>query len=131
MENSLAWSRTPKIMELTEALDEVVARSELDPEEFTGQVTERAVETVMQVKGIKQKDFKRVFETCIEQIWGYKRLLTIVEERRRIEFQSEDLEHERKLMDLWTLLMPDTKLEGRITKQWQDIGFQVSRPGLV
>lgn len=130
MENSLAWSRTAEIKELTGKLDEIVSsRPDLSPEEFTGEVTDRAVETVMQVKRIKRKahpDFHRLFETCVEQIWGYKRLMTIVEERRRIQFQSSDLEHEQKLMELWQLLMPETKLQGRITKQWQDIGFQVS-----
>lgn len=129
IENSLSWSRTKEIQDLTQDLDEIVA-GELTNEEFTGLVTERAVETVVQAKKIKQKahpDFNALFETCVEQIWGYRRLVHMVEGQRRIQFQSEIPEHERKLMELWNILMPDTKLESRITKQWQEIGFQVSK----
>lgn len=127
IENSLAFTRTPALQELTQALDEAVSSSMTD-EEFTGEVTERAVDTVVRVKQIKRKanpDFNCLFETCVEQIWGYRRLVHMVEARRRIQYQSEDAEHERMLLELWSVLMPDTKLEGRITKQWQDIGFQV------
>lgn len=127
IENSLGWSRNEAIKSLIQSLDEVVA-NEMTNEEFTGEVTERAVETVMRVKRIKRKanpDFAGLFETCVEQIWGYRRLIHVVEERRRIQFQSDDAQDERKLLELWNILMPDTPLEGRITKQWQDIGFQV------
>lgn len=127
IENSLGWSRTEEINALTRALDEAVAQ-DLSNEEFTGEVTERAVETVMRIKRVKRKanpDFQGLFETCIEQIWGYRRLVHMVEARRKIQFQSDNAEHEAKLLELWSVLMPDTKLEGRITKQWQDIGFQV------
>lgn len=127
IERSLGWTRTPAIQSLTQALDEAVS-SEMTNEEFTGEVTERAVDTVVRVKRIKRKanpDFNCLFETCVEQIWGYRRLIHVVEARRRIQYQSESAEHEQKLLELWDILMPDTKLEGRITKQWQDIGFQV------
>lgn len=130
IENSLAWSRTPEIRALTQSMDEVVSR-ELTNEEFTGEVVERALETVVRVKKISKKanpDFERLFETCVEQIWGYRRLMNMVESRRRIQYQSDNAEHEQKLMQLWKILMPDTKLEGRITKQWQDIGFQGDDP---
>lgn len=127
IENSLGWSRTPELQSLTQALDETVA-NDISNEEFTGEVTERALETVLRVKRITEKanpDFGHLFETCVEQIWGYRRLVHMVEARRRIPFEGGNAEHENKLLELWSLLMPDTELEGRITKQWQDIGFQV------
>lgn len=128
VENSLAWSRTEEIKDLVSTMDEIVTTGPVTNEEFTGEITERAVETVTIVKRIKRNahpDFDRLFETCVEQIWGYKRLIYMVESQRRIPYKSEDPLHERKLLELWDILMPETKLEGRITKQWQDIGFQV------
>lgn len=65
---------------------------------------------------------------CVEQIWGYKRMLTEIEDLRTTLYCNENSEHERKLLALWNALMPDMKLESRITKQWQEIGFQGDDP---
>ena len=37
-------------------------------------------------------------------------------------FNESNLEHEMSLLQLWTLLQPDTPLHKRVTKQWQTIG---------
>ena len=37
-------------------------------------------------------------------------------------FNDGNLGHEMELLQLWTLLKPDTPLEKRVTKQWQSIG---------
>lgn len=54
--------------------------------------------------------------------------MTIVEDLRLEAYDPENVLHERKLMALWNTLMPDIPLESRITKQWQDIGFQGDDP---
>lgn len=72
--------------------------------------------------------FVKSFGKCVEQIWGYKQLIAEVEALRTTQFDSDDLEHERKLYDLWSNLMPNEKLDARVTKQWQEIGFQGDDP---
>lgn len=91
----------------------------------------RAVQVVSRVKRIKgnvHPDFGRLFGNCVTTIWGYKRLMHQVEELRAEAYDSDNLEHEQKLLRLWQLLMPETLLDGRISKQWQDIGFQGDDP---
>lgn len=73
-----------------------------------------AVSTVLLVKKINPKihyQFVSAFGKCIEQIWGYKQLIAEVEELRQIQYDSDDINHERKLFDLWDSLMPQEKLE--------------------
>lgn len=128
VEKSLTLSRTAEIRELVKSLNELTSESETTDEQFLGDVIERAVETVMRVKHIKPKanpEFAQLFETCVEQIYGYKRLYYMVESLRTTQYDSDNPQHEEKLLKLWKILMPETKLENRITKQWQDIGFQV------
>lgn len=51
-----------------------------------------------------------------------------MENLRKTAYDADDLTHEQKLYDLWDNLMPHEKLESRVTKQWQDIGFQGDDP---
>lgn len=60
----------------------------------------------------------------MEQIWGYISLSKAIEDLRQVQYDSNNPNHEEKLLKLWTLMVPHTVLESRITKQWQDIGFQ-------
>ncbi|XP_013863248.1 ELMO domain-containing protein 2 [Austrofundulus limnaeus] len=92
---------------------------------------EQCVDQIMKAKNIKpQKDplFKGSLHICLLQITGYSSLYTSVEELRKEVFSSENPEHEAMLLKLWGLLMPEVKLECRITKQWGDIGFQGDDP---
>lgn len=43
-------------------------------------------------------------------------------------YDKENPEHEKMLMDLWTTLYPDQKLEARVCKQWKLLGFQGNDP---
>ena len=61
---------------------------------------------------------------CLRQIWNYQRLVREVEALREVRYDDENLEHERGLLQLWSLLQPGVPLETRKSKQWQDIGFQ-------
>lgn len=68
------------------------------------------------------------FRACLRQICGYRYLVSGVERLRAEPFDSENLAHERGLLQLWSLLQPGIPLETRKTKQWQNIGFQGDDP---
>lgn len=88
-------------------------------------------EEVMKIKDINAQvhpQFAYAFQVCLCQICGYKRLFAEVEEMRKTPYSSENPDHEEKLMQLWGFLMPDVKLESRLSKQWTDVGFQGDDP---
>jgi ELMO/CED-12 family len=96
------------------------------------EIVTRAVNTVLLAKRINPKyhpGFSKSFGRCVEAIYGYKRLISMVENLRLEQYDSENESHERRLMALWSNLKPDVMLDSRITKQWQDIGFQGDDPG--
>lgn len=130
VEYSLSESKSALIKQLIIHLDNIS-----DNKRFTGanerEILRGAVNTVLLVKKINPKvhfQFVKSFSKCVEQIWGYRQLIAVVESLRTTAYDSDNLLHERKLHDLWTSLMPDVRLESRITKQWQDIGFQGDDP---
>ncbi|XP_006819118.1 ELMO domain-containing protein 2-like [Saccoglossus kowalevskii] len=96
-----------------------------------GERVDEAVANIMAIKGIHQDEdpqFGPYLTACLTQIHGYKNLLAEVEVTRKTPYNSENQEHENMLMQLWELLMPNNKLQSRITKQWSDIGFQGDDP---
>ncbi|XP_066261587.1 ELMO domain-containing protein 2 [Euwallacea similis] len=129
VEQSLNLSQTKQIQQLVSQLNDTADNRMFIQNER--EVLKGTISTVLLVKKINPKihhQFLTSFGKCVEQIWGYRQLVAEVEELRRIAFDSDDFEHERKLYDLWENLMPDEILEGRISKQWQDIGFQGEDP---
>ncbi|XP_061626851.1 ELMO domain-containing protein 2 [Phyllopteryx taeniolatus] len=89
------------------------------------------VEQIMKEKKIKVQTnplFKESLHTSLLQITGYKSLYVSVEDVRKETFCPENTQHEAMLLKLWQLLMPNVKLESRVTKQWGDIGFQGDDP---
>lgn len=127
VEMSLNLSRRPPIIYMIKHLNNIV-QDDLTERTFRERVVSSAVANVLSVKKINTKnhpDFAPLFRTCVEQIWGYKRLFHTVEMIRITPYNSDNLDHERTLLDVWNLLMPNDRLEQRITKQWQHIGFQV------
>ncbi|ALC46662.1 CG10068 [Drosophila busckii] len=128
IERSLLQSKHPDIKTMIRELDEAAPYAE-DRELLY--FAPRAVQVISRVKRIKSNvhpDFGRLFGNCVTAIWGYKRLMHQVEELRAEAYDAANLEHEEKLLMLWQLLMPDSPLTGRISKQWQDIGFQGDDP---
>ncbi|XP_019878399.1 ELMO domain-containing protein 2 [Aethina tumida] len=130
VENSLSLSRSGEIKQLIVHLNDIS-----DNRRFTGanerEILRGAVSTVLLVKKINPKvhtSFVSSFGKCIEQIWGYRQLIAEVESLRTQGFDSNNQEHEQKLVNLWHKLMPDQPLESRVTRQWQDIGFQGDDP---
>lgn len=128
IEKSLEQSRSPDIIILRKTLDNDVKQM-MTEKQFQHTIVYKATTRIMEIKNIKSlahPDFYGLFWDCAEMIWGYKYLYHRVESLRMVPYDCNNLDHERKLSDLWRLLMPNVKLESRITKQWQDIGFQVN-----
>lgn len=134
VQTSLELSRRPRIRQMIVILNELVNR-DVDEYFLMEEIHTRAIGTVLQVKKINPKvhiDFPRTFGVCAEKIWSYKRLVCLVEQLRSTQYDSENPEHEKKLLTLWKLLMGDDEpLENRISNQWQDIGFQVSMLSII
>lgn len=130
VEKSLLLSRSGDIKNLIVFLDRIS-----DGRKFTGtnqdNIIQYAIHTILRVKKINPQShpqFGKSFAKCIEQIWGYRQLTQEVETLRITAYNADNIEHENKLLTLWELLMPSVQLESRITKQWQDIGFQGDDP---
>uniref|UniRef100_A0A182VYW3 ELMO domain-containing protein n=1 Tax=Anopheles minimus TaxID=112268 RepID=A0A182VYW3_9DIPT len=128
---SLELSRRLPIKKLLHILNELVS-NDVEETFLRREIQTRAIGTVLQVKKINPKvhiDFPRSFGSCAERIWGYKRLYFMVEKLRATQYDREEPEHEAKLLLLWKLLVGDEMvLTGRITDQWQHIGFQGDDP---
>lgn len=130
VEESLSLSRQQPIKELIDQLNESIT-SKVTIDEFHDQIVPHAVSTILKVKKVKRKihpDFGPSLGVCIESIWSYRRLCADVEDIRKTPFDCDNVDHENKLLKLWRLLMPEQPLEDRISKQWQDIGFQGDNP---
>lgn len=127
VEKSLMLSRTRDVKEVVSYLDSTVAEGRFVPANFR-EILDPSVAIVVRAKKINQKlhgSFVVSFRRCLEQIWSYRFLINEVEELRTIQFDSNNADHEEKLLRLWALLVPNEELESRVTKQWQSIGFQV------
>lgn len=130
VEQSLTLSRTREIREAVSYLDAVILEKKFVSTNFES-VFDPAINIIVKVKNINVKAHNRFIVSIrksLEDIWSYKQLLNDVEDLRKTHFDCEDPEHEKKLVLLWSLLMPNEPLENRITKQWQDIGFQGDDP---
>lgn len=127
VERSLMLSRTRDVKEVVNHLDTVVYERRFTPLNFRD-IVSPSVAIILRAKKINpiyHKAFIISFRKCIEQIWSYRSLADEVEDLRKTQFDSNNEEHERRLLQLWSLLVPNEELESRVTKQWQYIGFQV------
>jgi len=129
VENSLKLSRNKEISKLLKSMDSKVSRN-LSLEDVKG-VLDSTCSQILKIKQIKpdlHRQFVQSMTICLRQIWGYKRLKLDVENMRAESFDSDNLTHEKQLVELWSLLQPDRPLVTRVTKEWQDIGFQGEDP---
>lgn len=130
VEFSLNHSKSQYIKELIEEFNETCDHLQFVGSNKQALITQGIV-TVLQVKKIKptvHTQFLHSFGLCLEQIWGYRQLMVEIEELRTTQYDSENDEHEGKLLELWRRLIPKEELEARVTKQWQEIGFQGDDP---
>jgi hypothetical protein len=127
VETSLKLSKNPGIKQLVEILDKVHLEQSISRRDFVY----NSVFTVLNVKRIKPKvhpQFVPSFSRCIEQLHAYETLKRDVESLRVESYDATNPKHEEKLLRLWKTLMPGIELTSRVTKQWQDIGFQGDDP---
>lgn len=130
VERSLSLTRSASLRQLFSHLQAVC-----DEGRFSGKHSREfvrgAVETVLLVKRVNPRvhgRFVRSLTGCVEHVFGYRQLVADVESLRQTPFDSNNDEHEAKLRVLWDCLMPDEPLYDRLTKQWQEIGFQGDDP---
>ncbi|CAK1546061.1 unnamed protein product [Leptosia nina] len=130
VEKSLILSRTKDVKEVIAFLDAVVVERRFIPENFDD-ILYPSISIIMRTKKIDNKlhpTFAPSFRQCLQQIWSYKQLIDEVEDLRCTQYDYQNSTHEEKLLKLWNLLQPHEPLEERISKQWQDIGFQGDDP---
>jgi len=132
VEIALELSRCLAIREAMRNLDDcVTGASVADINKMKPNPFNLLIEAILHAKKIKRQlhiQFVHSFRGCSEQIWGYKRLLRCVEVLKATPYDDSNPDHEAKLMSLWAGLQPDNPLTERLTKQWQEIGFQGKDP---
>jgi len=129
VEDSLAASRSPEIKKLLTAMEKkVVVTTSLEETKAFLDLMCSQIMRIKQIKADLHRQFVQSMTICLRQIWGYKQLRLEVERLRSESFDDANLSHETQLLELWTLLQPDRPLLKRVTKQWQDIGFQGEDP---
>ncbi|XP_030836071.1 ELMO domain-containing protein 2-like, partial [Strongylocentrotus purpuratus] len=72
--------------------------------------------------------FSSTLKASLRQISGYSSLVRDIEALKKEKYSSANESHEKSLQKLWDLMMPNTKLDQRITKQWGELGFQGDDP---
>ncbi|XP_051167589.1 ELMO domain-containing protein 2 [Leptopilina boulardi] len=130
VEQSLRQSKNPNIKALVVHLDEIADQQAISIK-TEREILEEAIKTILNAKDINpfaHPKFAKSFAKCVESIWGYRQLAVECEELRKTPYDPENPEHEMLLLKLWNLLMPYEPLDSRVTKQWQDIGFQGDDP---
>ncbi|KND03669.1 uncharacterized protein SPPG_01140 [Spizellomyces punctatus DAOM BR117] len=69
-----------------------------------------------------------ILRQCITIIMSSYKLVHELNARAATKYDPTNRSHERKLLELWDLMMPDEKLTSRFSDQWQKIGFQGKDP---
>ncbi|XP_065557198.1 ELMO domain-containing protein 1-like isoform X4 [Artemia franciscana] len=132
IERSLMMSRSSEIQKLISYLDRAANEGRFSATKSSNDlIISKAVKAVMQIKLIKpsvHQQFVISLEKCIQKIWSYRQLLNDLESLRTTSYNSENSEHEEKLIKLWKSLRPNEELSDRISRQWQEIGFQGDDP---
>lgn len=126
IEFSLRHSKKPAIRTIVKYLDDLS-----NERRFDGHIKKYALnQSVYQIAICKNINpnvhvkFIKSLDRSIELIWCYNQLVNEISALTRIQYDASIAEHEKKLIKLWCLLKPNVPLEGRVSKQWQEIGFQ-------
>nr|CAG4646461.1 EOG090X0AMT [Macrothrix elegans] len=130
IENSLRKSKSEKIKKLLEFLDRAASEHRFSSP-ASNTIVKNSIDAVCSIKCIRpnvHQPFGKAFGECVAIIWGYKQLLHELEILRTTAYDSSNLDHEEKLLELWSNLMPERKLEARVSEDWKDIGFQGEDP---
>lgn len=129
VERSLRDSNMPQIRGLLTVLDARASERNF----YSGRsiLLPNAVSTIARVKRIDQCEYEQFTNSlghCVDHIWSYMQLVEEIKTSAAIQYDCINDVHEKSLLLLWDELMPNCRLENRVTKQWQDIGFQGDDP---
>nr|CAG4652045.1 EOG090X0AMT [Triops cancriformis] len=130
VETSLTKSRQKDVMKLVDYLNRAASEQRFG-KDGSKTIVDNTVHAVYQIKRIRRKahpDFGPKLAVCVTSIWGYRQLFNEVESLRTCPYDADNQEHEAKVLELWSLLMPNRPLLSRVTRQWQEIGFQGDDP---
>lgn len=130
VEYSLSHSHRKELQELVKFLNKMAEERKLYGKGLMISV-KGSVDTILLVKKINPSihvSFVKAISRCIEHIWGYRQIKKEITLLAGTQYDSDNPEHEEKLLRLWQLLNPDVPLNSRVTKQWQTIGFQGDDP---
>jgi len=92
--------------------------------------TDKALTRIYAVKKFSRKHtavVSAVLARSLEQMCTLSKLCVELD-RARTPYVAENKDHEAMLMELWTLLRPDVRISGPVSKDWSEIGFQGSSP---
>jgi len=99
----------------------------------TKEQLEEAYEQILRKKKFYNNDNKKINESnvlmkCVLRLKETYDLQEVLTKKANIAYDSNNQEHENKLMELWTLLKGDEVLSSRKSEQWQTLGFQGKDP---
>ena len=94
---------------------------------------DKAIQPILDKKGFKCDLTKPsphgvVIVASLVKISSVHELLHTLNARASTKYDSENTIHERRLRELWDLMMPKEPLKSRISTQWTKIGFQGKDP---
>jgi hypothetical protein len=94
---------------------------------------DRGIQPILDKKGFncditKPSPHGVVLVAALIKIASVHELLHTLNARASVKYDSENTAHERKLRQLWDLMMPNEPLKSRISTQWTKIGFQGKDP---
>lgn len=91
-----------------------------------------AMETILRVKGIipeQDISFLSSMSKFLTKLISYNIVISEAEKLRMTDYDEDNIEHQRLLSQLWTLLKgEDDKLEKRYSSRWTEIGFLGHNP---
>lgn len=101
------------------------------PKEISDFDSDTFVDSIIAIKRIspdaQNKTVAHIYQ-WVEREKEIQGMLQDLTKRASEAYASTNERHENTLERLWNLLRPNKKRTGRITKEWQDIGFQGSDP---
>jgi hypothetical protein len=92
---------------------------------------DKVTDLVLRVKKIKREDdpgFVCLLEPCLLPVIALSAMKEDVERLREEAYDKGNSRHEKLLVKLWALLMPNDELKERCGKHWDRIGFQGTDP---
>jgi len=130
VEQSLLATKNEKLKKLVEFLNRAATEKKFS-EDSLSIIINNAVQGIYSIKGIRpevHQPFGKSLGPCISIIWGFNQLLDDIESLKNVKYDAENSEHEKKLLELWSHLMPGKELESRVSNAWKDLGFQGDDP---